>query len=175
VGEVGSKSVVVSRIDAVEHDCSGFSCGVAELDGWVRGDAVAADRRPGARVVVATVNGRVVGCVQLSAFQVEAALGAPAAVRDRAMPTPIGAVLISKLAVDQAWQKRGVASTLGWQAFVMASAVAVGTGAPLLVARSEVDEQFCVRLGFRPLAGHPGWDYLPIHDVQATIAAAAAG
>jgi hypothetical protein len=57
----------------------------------------------------------------------------------------------------------------------MAAAVAVGTHAQLLVARSDRDEQSCARLGFRPLAGHPGWGYLPIQDVQATIAAAEAG
>ena len=55
----------------------------------------------------------------------------------------------------------------------MAAAVAVGTHARLLVARSQGDEQFCVRVGFQPLAGHPGWGFLPIQDVQATIAAAA--
>ena len=91
------------------------------------------------------------------------------------MPTPIGAVLISRLAVDRAWQRRGVASALGWHAVVIATAVAVGTHARLLVARSQGDEQFCVRVGFQPLAGHPGWGFLPIQDVQATIAAAAAG
>ena len=89
------------------------------------------------------------------------------------MPTPIGAVLISRLAVDRAWQRRGVGSVLGLQAVVMAAAVAVGTHARLLVAGSEGDDQSCVRLGFRPLAGHPGWGFLPLQDVRATIAAAA--
>ena len=67
----------------------------------------------------------------------------------------------------------GVGSVLGLQAVVMAAAVAVGTHARLLVPGSEGDDQSCVRLGFRPLAGHPGWGFLPLQDVRATIAAAA--
>jgi predicted N-acetyltransferase YhbS len=173
VGAPGSESVVVGRIDAGGHDCSDFFCGVAELDGWVRGEAVAADRRQGSRVLVAAVGRRVVGCVQLSALQVEASSDVPAGVGEGPMPTPIGAVLISRLAVDRAWQRRGVGSVLGWQAVVMAAAVAVGTHARLLVAGSDGDDQSCVRLGFQPLAGHPGWGFLPLQDVRATIAAAA--
>jgi hypothetical protein len=57
----------------------------------------------------------------------------------------------------------------------MAAAVAVGTHARLLVARSDGDEQSWARLGFQPLAGRAGWGFLPILDVQATIAAAEAG
>jgi hypothetical protein len=91
------------------------------------------------------------------------------------MRVPIGAVLISKLAVDWAWQRRGVASTFGWQVLAVAGRVAAGTGARLVVARSdvdEVDERLCVRFEFRPLGGHPGWGYLPVQDVQATLDAA---
>ena len=77
----GGESVAVGRLDAGELDRSAFSCGVAELDGWVRGEAAAADRRQGSRVLVATGSGgRVVGCVQLSALEVEAALHGPAGV-----------------------------------------------------------------------------------------------
>jgi len=107
VGAAGSESVFVGRIDAGGQDCSDFFCGVGELDGWVRGEAVAADRRQGSRVLVAAVGGRVIGCVQLSALQVEASSDEPAGVGEGAMPTPIGAVLISRLAVDRAWQRRG--------------------------------------------------------------------
>ena len=105
---------------------------------------------------MATVGGGVVGCVQLSALQVEAASDGPAWVGEGTMPTPIGAVLISRLAADRAWQRRGVAGVLEWHALVLAAAIAVGTRARLLVARSDGDLQFGVRLGFRPLAGHPG-------------------
>ena len=108
---------------------------------------------------MATVGGGLVGCVQLSALQVEAASDGPAWVGEGTMPTPIGAVLISRLAVDRAWQRRGVAGVLGWHALVLAAAIAVGTRARLLVARSDGDLQFGVRLGFRPLAGHPGWGF----------------
>jgi predicted N-acetyltransferase YhbS len=125
--------------------------------------------------LVATVGGGVVGCVQLSALQVEAASDGPAWVGEGTMPTPIGAVLISRLAADRAWQRRGVAGVLEWHALVLAAAIAVGTRARLLVARSDGDLQFGVRLGFRPLAGHPGWGFLPIQDAQASIAAAGVG
>jgi predicted N-acetyltransferase YhbS len=171
----GGEGVLVGRIDVGEHDWSGFGCGVSELDAWLRDEAVAADRRPGSRVLVATVAGRVVGCVQLSALQVEASSDGPVSVGEGARPTPIGAVLISRLGVDRAWQRRGVAGVLGWHAVVLAVAVAVGTRARLLVVCSEGDQQFGVRLGFWRLAGHPGWGFLPIQDVQATIAAAEAG
>jgi predicted N-acetyltransferase YhbS len=145
-------------MDPGVHDFSGFSCGVPELDRWVRAEAVAADRQRG--VVVATVNGRVVGCAQVSEFQVEAPSGVPAAVGERAVGTAIGAVLISRLAVDHGWQRRGVASALAWQVLLIASEVAVGIRARLVVARGGVDQRFCLRFGFRPLVGHLGWGYL---------------
>jgi predicted N-acetyltransferase YhbS len=174
---VGSEDVAVGWVDADDLDASGFSCGVPQLDRWVHHEAAATDRRPGRRVLVASVKSGVVGCMQVSAFQVEPPSG-EAVVGDRASRMPIGAVLISKLAVDRAWQRRGVASTLGWQALAVAGRVAVGTGARLVVARSDVDqvdERWCVRFGFRPLAGHPGWGYLPVQDVQATMAVAGPG
>jgi hypothetical protein len=77
-GSSRSESVVVGRIESGEHEWSGFSCGVAELDGWMRDEALAADRRRGSRVRGATVSGRVVGSVQLSALQVEACSDVPA-------------------------------------------------------------------------------------------------
>jgi hypothetical protein len=55
----------------------------------------------------------------------------------------------------------------------MAAAVAVGTGARLVVARSDGNDQSCVRMGIKPLSGHLGWGFLPLQDVRATIAAAA--
>jgi hypothetical protein len=90
-------------------------------------------------------------------------------------PTPLRAVLISTLAVARAWQRQGVAGVLGWQALVMAAAVAVGTHARLLVARSDGDEQSCARLGSGRWLVTLGGGFLPLQDVQATIAAAEAG
>ena len=90
------------------------------------------------------------------------------------MRMPIGAVLIPRLAVDRAWPWRTVASTLGWQALSVAGRVAVGTGARLVVARSDVD-QVDEQWGFGSDSGrsvHPGWGYLPVQDVQAHMAAA---
>ena len=64
---------------------------------------------------------------------------------------------------------------MGWQAVLLAAGVAVATHTRLLVVRSDGDDQSSAPLGFQPLAGHPGWGFLPIQAVQATIAAADAG
>jgi hypothetical protein len=54
-------AVRIERIDPDRHDRSDFGCGDPALDGWLRQDAVAADRQVGVVVHVAAEGGRVVG------------------------------------------------------------------------------------------------------------------
>jgi hypothetical protein len=72
------------------------------------------------------------------------------------MPTPIGAVLISRLAVDRAWQRRGVASALGWHAVVIGTAVAVRTHARLLVLAAKETGSSVSGSGFSRGLATPG-------------------
>ena len=55
-------AVLVERIDRERQDWSAFCCGDPGIDGWLRRDAVVADRQVGVVVQVASVGRRVVGC-----------------------------------------------------------------------------------------------------------------
>jgi hypothetical protein len=62
---------LVERFDPNRHDVTGFGCGEPETDIWLRLEATADDRDPGAVVHVAVRQGRVVGCCRLGAFELQ--------------------------------------------------------------------------------------------------------
>ena len=70
-GFVGA--VRIERIDPGRHDRSVFDCRDSAVDGWLRQDAIVADRQQGVLVQVASDGSRVVGCYRLGSFRVQAA------------------------------------------------------------------------------------------------------
>jgi predicted N-acetyltransferase YhbS len=165
--------VTIGRINADRHDPTQFSCGLPEVDRWLHDQAAAADQRPGARVYVATSGRQIVGCIQLGAFQVEADPTTSVEAAQRLVPGPIRAILLSQLSVDERWQRRGLASLLLLNALDKVVHVAAHLGTRLIVGHGGVDHGFCDRWGFQAFESRPGWLYLPIKDVAATLACGA--
>ena len=115
--------------------------------------AVAADRQVGVVVHVAAEGGRVVGCFRLGSFQVQARrpvtpLTAWSSDFER---TPVSAVLVCRLGVDQRWQRPGLGIWLMWHALELAATVAPAVRARLVVAHGETERGpgFDTRFGFR--------------------------
>jgi predicted N-acetyltransferase YhbS len=177
VADVDFAGITVARIADEPQGRARFRCGNAEMDRWLRDDAVVVDRRPGFRVTAATDGTRVVGCYLLNALQVEArstagrvvapSTATAADVEQSVLP----ALLLSRVAVDVGWQGAGLATALVWHALQAVVEASTPLGVRVLVTRDHHDTGggFCRRFGFTPLQGQPGWLFLPIRDIEATL------
>ena len=132
------------------HDLSTFDSGEPSLNDWLRRRALRNERSGGSRTyVVCTGRGdRVVGYYCLVAGAVAHA-GAPGRVR-RNMPDPIPVVVIGRLAVDGAFQGRGLGRAMLRDAILrtIQAATIAGIRAILVHAVSEDARQFYERCGF---------------------------
>ena len=97
------------------HDLSAFDSSVPELDEWLRRRARANEETGASRTYVVCAGGRVVGYYALANGGVAQA-GATGRVR-RNMPDPVPVMVLGRLAVDRAYQGRGI----GRARFVMRS------------------------------------------------------
>jgi hypothetical protein len=96
-------AVRVERIDPGRHDRSVFDCSVSAVDGWLRQDAIVADRQQGVVVQVASDGRRVVGCYRLGSFQVQAGPSVTSLRPWNLERMRVPAILVSWLGVDQRW------------------------------------------------------------------------
>jgi GNAT superfamily N-acetyltransferase len=95
---------------AAEHDLEQFSSGTPPLDEWLKRRARQNEAGGASRTYVIADGRRIVGYYSLAAGSVlhTAATGR---VR-RNMPDPVPAALLGRLAIDKAWQGRGLGSAL---------------------------------------------------------------
>ena len=153
-----------------DHDFSGFTCGVDELDRWLRRHALASQEMDSARTFVVARDNRVVGYVSLTMGSVQRADAPPQPVRG--MPGyPVGMVLIARLAVDKREQGAG----LGTRLFADALRMAVLAGesvAARLVRVDALDDQaagFYRRHGFTDTLDRPLRLYRRMKDIRASL------
>ena len=143
------------RLDET-HYLDEFDSGNAELDGWLRRHAMAAQQMDSARTFVAVSAGRVVGYFSLTMGSV-LRTEAPARMV-RGLPAyPVGMVLLARLAVDQTGQGRGVGSRLLADALRKAVAAGEAAAARLVVVDAIGDRAvaFYQRHGFIAVPEHP--------------------
>lgn len=127
-----------------------FDCGVDVLNAWLKRRALLNHLSGASRTYVATAGKRIVGfyCLAAGSVQHEAA---PGKIR-RNMPEPIPALVLGRLAVDQAFQKRGLGPALVLHALEQAQEVAMSVGVRALLVHAKDPEaaSFYRRLGFAP-------------------------
>lgn len=141
------------RISAPEHltpahDLSAFDSGVPELDEWLRRRAVANEATGASRTYVVSSGGRVVGYYALASGGAAQA-GATGRVR-RNMPDPVPVMVLGRLAVDRAYQGRGIGRSLLRDAVMrtLQAAEIAGIRAILVHAISEEAKRFYESCGF---------------------------
>jgi GNAT superfamily N-acetyltransferase len=168
-------AVRIERIDPGRHDRSVFDCGDSAVDGWLRQDAIVADRQQGVVVQVASDGRRVVGCYRLGSFQVQARRPVRSLWSFDLDRMPVPALMVSHLCVDQRLQGRGLGTQLMLHALELAAAVAPAVGARLVVGHGGTERAtgFLRRFGFRAFDTDPRWCNLPMQDVEATVSARA--
>jgi GNAT superfamily N-acetyltransferase len=153
-----------------DHDVSVFGCGVAELDGWLRRHALAAQQMDSARSFVVVRGRRVVGYVSLTMGSVQRADAPPRLVHG--MPGyPVGMVLIARLAIDRQEQGAGLGTRLLADALRKALLAGEAVAARLVVvdAIHESAAQFYRRHGFTETLDHPFRLYRRMKDVRASL------
>ena len=131
------------------HDASTFESGEPALDDWLRKRALHNLRVAASRTYVSCVDAdRIVGFYALSMGHILAAdtLGS----MRRNMPLNIPAVILGRLAIDRAWQGRGLGRALLADAVRRAKRAADEVSARLIVvhAISDSAEDFYLRHGF---------------------------
>ncbi len=92
------------------HLVDGFNCGVASLDDWLRRRAMQNQLSGASRTYVVSDGQKVAGYYCLSSGAL-ALNDAPGAIR-RNMPDPVPLAIMGRLAVDTAWQGRGLGVAL---------------------------------------------------------------
>jgi predicted N-acetyltransferase YhbS len=134
---------------AAHHELDAFESGVAALDEWLKRRARRNEADGASRTLVLCTGRRVVGYYSLAAGSVlhTAATGK---VR-RNMPDPVPALLLARLAVDQAWHGNGLGADLLSDAISRAigAAETIGVRAVLVHAISDRAKAFYEKHGFR--------------------------
>jgi GNAT superfamily N-acetyltransferase len=148
-----------------EHRLDGFDSGESSLDQWLKQRALRNEARGASRTYVVCAEGQVVGYCCLATASIAAEL-APGALR-RNMPDPIPAMVLGRLAVDVAWQGRGVGKALLRDAILRTVQVSelVGVKALLVQALSDAAVRFYEKYGFRPFPANPRTLFLLLSEV----------
>ncbi len=172
--------IVIEPFDPGQHDRSGFSCGTARLDNFLRLSARKQQKDDFTRVFVAVAEGspEVFGYYALNAHAVATdELGAD---RPRRAPRTgsIPALYLSMIAVDERRQGMGLGSDLAVDALGRALSVAGEVGLKLVVL-DVIDDggeevfarrmAFYRRLGFRSLEDRPERMFITIGTIRAML------
>jgi GNAT superfamily N-acetyltransferase len=133
---------------SAKHEASAFDSGEPALDDWLRKRALANEQSGASRTYVIDAGNRVVGFYCLAAGSV-AKQAATGHIR-RNMPEPIPVMIIGRLAIDRAFQARGLGKALLRDAVLrtLQAAAIAGIRAILLHAISEDAKRFYVHCGF---------------------------
>lgn len=152
------------------HDRSTFSCGVEQLDRYIRAQAGQDTRRRVAAAFVLCQGQRnaVVGYYTLSALSID--VGAwPDDIARRLPKYPyVPATLLGRLAVDSSLRGMGWGEHLLMDALWRALQVSrdVGSAAVIVDAKDEGAVAFYRRYGFLPFADQPNRLFLPMSVVE---------
>ena len=144
---------------------SSFECGEPTLDYWLKHRALRNEGRGASRTYVVCDEHSVVAYYCLSAGSVFCGL-APGRIR-RNMPDPIPVMVLGRLAVDLAWQRRSLGKALLRDAVLRTVQVSevVGVKALLVHALSDQAARFYEANGFYPSPMNQSTLFLPLSEV----------
>jgi GNAT superfamily N-acetyltransferase len=157
------------HIDA-HHDSTAFDCGEAELNDWLRLQALGNEASGASRSYVICSEGRVVGYYALATGAIARA-AATGRVR-RQMPDPVPVMIIGRLAVDKRYQGHGLGRALLRDALLRSLQVAehAGIRAVLLHAMTAAAKRFYQRAGFQESPLDPMTMMITLADIEDALA-----
>ena len=151
-----------------QHNRAAFSCGVADLDDYLKRRAGQDVRRRIARVFVCTEGGSdvVLGFYTLSALSID--VSSLPEDQARKLPRhPVPAALIGRLAVDRSAQGRGLGRLLVTDAIqrTLGASEQVAIHAVVVDAKNEAARRFYQAYGFLSLPDQPMRLFLPLRSI----------
>lgn len=145
----------IPRPISADDDTSSFASGDSALDSWLKRYALANHAAGAARVFVTLRDKQVVGYYALSATSIMRAEATGRAAK--AIPEPVPAILLGRLAVHQKEQGRGLGQHLLRDAILRTpdAADSIGVRALLVHAGSESARAFYLNFDFEPSPTDP--------------------
>lgn len=159
--------------DRTRHDRIRFDCGVAALNQYLRTSLGQHGRKDLTRgYVAADVGNCVVGYFTLAAGRLSVSVFPERGGLPATMPLPT--TLLGRLAVDAAWQGRGIGAALLAYAFRVAveGAEAIASAVIEVDAKDDTARSFYARFGFRSLTDDQLHMYLSMETARQLIAKA---
>jgi GNAT superfamily N-acetyltransferase len=148
------------------HAVGAFDCGAAPLNVYLHRFALGSQGAGAAQTYVAALDERVVGYDSLCTAQVEYA-EAPERLRKGLARHPVPVVLLARLAVDHAWQGKGLGAALLLDALrrVLAAADVIGVRAVMVHAKDEAALRFYEHFDFDPSPIEPLHMFLLVKEI----------
>lgn len=166
-----SESTIIIEALAKHHDRTAFSCGIPELDRYLKEQASQDVKRRTASVFVAVFDNRVIGFYTLSATAISRE-SLPTDIVRKLPKYPIPAVLLGRLAADVSFQGKQIGKTLMVNAMKRAllASSTVGMYALVVDAKNEKAKSFYQHFGFLPLEDHPMRLFIPLDTIAELVA-----
>jgi GNAT superfamily N-acetyltransferase len=157
---------VIIEALAKHHDRSAFSCGTPALDIYIKQMAWQDLERRTASVFVAANESKVVGFYSLSATAISHQ-SLPSEILKKLPKYPIPAVLLGRLAVDEAYQGKNIGKILLVNAMkrALSASGVVGMYALVVDAKNEQAREFYQHFGFISLVDFPMRLFLPMDTI----------
>ncbi len=154
---------------SAEHDLSTFESGVPSLDDWLKRRALPNEDSGASRTYVVSAKGKVIGYYALATGAVTLQVATGRARRN--MPDPIPVMILGRLAIDTAYQAKGVGRALLRDAILrtLQAAAIGGIRAILVHAISEDARRFYERWGFASSPIDPTTLMITVADAEKAL------
>jgi len=151
------------------HELAEFAAGVASLDDWLRRRARGNQTGGATRTFVVAEGSRVIAYYTVAASGISPG-GALGRFR-RNMPDPIPIALLACLAIDRAWQGRGLGRAMARDcaARIAHAADSIGIRGIVVHAISDQARGFYLALGFEPSPLDPMMLMVTLSDVRTIL------
>jgi GNAT superfamily N-acetyltransferase len=165
-----AESLRFEPFDRKRHDRSGFDCGVAALNDYLRTSLGQHGRRDLTRGYVAADTGnRVAGYFTLAAGRLSVSVFPERGGLPTKMPLPT--TLLDRLAVDRGWQGRGIGAALLAYALRVAveGAQSIASAVIEVDAKDDTARSFYTKFGFRSLTDDRLHMFLPMETARKAL------
>lgn len=162
----GDEDISAPELLSPEHDLADFASGSSLLDDWLRRRALLNQESGASRTYVIRAGNRVIGYYALAAGAVAQADATTKTRRN--MPNPVPVMVLGRLAIDTAFQGRGLGRALLRDAVLrtLQAADIAGIRAMLVHAISDEAKRFYERCGFQPSPVDPMTLMITLRDAH---------